>query len=150
MRKIIFSVIAIAFVSPFVYGEELVIHGVGMQWKPMVTFANTGDTLKFKGMIGHDTQTIAGLLPEGSSGWKSKLGAEGFGVVVEREGIYVFKCNPHIGAGMVGVVIVGEKNPPNNLEMIQTNLKNVKAGRNMVQRAIRKMNKALQRKKESG
>ena len=87
MRKIIFGVMAVALVSPFVYGEELVIHGIGMQWKPMVTFASTGDTLKFKGMIGHDTQTIAGLLPEGSPGWKSKLGAEGFGVDLEKEGI---------------------------------------------------------------
>ena len=124
--------------------EERVIEGVVTQWRPLVTFAQPGDTLRFKNMTGHDTETIEGMLPEGAEGWKSQLGAEGFAATVEKEGVYVFKCNPHITTGMVGVVVVGDARPPANLEAVKGNLDNVKIGRNMVNRALKKLDKALE------
>ena len=129
--------------SAVVLAEEHVIKGVVTQWQPLVTFAQPGDTLRFKGMTGHDTTTMEGMFPAGATGWQSKLGEEGYNVVLEQEGAYVFKCTPHISTGMVGVVIVGDARPPANLEQLETNLADVKVGRNMVNRALKKMKKAL-------
>ena len=124
--------------------EEHVVEGVVTQWRPLVTFAQPGDTIRFKSMTGHDTQTIDGMIPEGAEGWKSELGAEGFSVTVQQEGAYIYKCNPHITTGMVGVVVVGDARPPANMEALQENLANVKVGRNMVNRAIKKAKKAME------
>ena len=144
-KAVIISAMAVAILSATnCYAEEHVIEGVVTQWRPLVTFAQPGDTVRFKGMTGHDTQTIEGMLPEGAEGWKSKMGAEGFTGNLDKEGIYVYKCNPHITTGMVGVVVVGDARPPANLADIEANLKNVKVGRNMVNRAIKKMKKALE------
>lgn len=126
-----------------VNAEQHVIEGVVTQWRPMITFAQPGDTLRFKNMTGHDTETIEGMYPEGAESWKSKLGEEGFAVTVQQEGAYVFKCNPHITTGMVGVVVVGDAERPANLDVLIGNLSNVKVGRNMVNRALKKLDKAL-------
>ena len=131
-------------VSVSVSAEERVIQGVVTQWKPLVTFAQPGDIIRFNGMAGHDTETIEGMIPEGAATWKSKLGEEGFSVTVETEGMYVYKCNPHMSTGMVGVVIVGDARPPANMAAIEENLPNVKVGRNMVNRALKKAKKALE------
>lgn len=126
--------------------DEHVVQGVVTQWKPLVTFAQPGDTIKFMNMIGHDTETIEGMVPDGATTWKSKLGEEGFSAKVDTEGAYVYKCNPHISTGMVGVIVVGDANPPHNLPQVEENLVKVKVARNMVNRAIRKMKKALENK----
>lgn len=131
------------FVSP-AQADEHVVEGVVTQWKPLVTFAKAGDTLRFKNMTGHDTETVEGMLPEGATPWKSKLGEEGFSVTLDKDGAYVYKCNPHMTTGMVGVVVVGDARPPVNRAALDANLANVKVGRNMVQRAIKKMEQALE------
>ncbi|MEQ8659419.1 MAG: plastocyanin/azurin family copper-binding protein [Gammaproteobacteria bacterium] len=131
-------------VAAEVAAEEHVVEGVVTQWRPMITFAQPGDSLRFKNMTGHDTETIEGMIPEGAEGWKSQLGDEGYNVNLETEGVYVFKCNPHISTGMVGVVVVGDARPPQNLEGLKANLENVKVGRNMVNRALKKLDKALE------
>ena len=123
--------------------EEHVIQGIVTQWRPMVTFAKPGDTIRFNGMIGHDTQTVEGMIPEGATPWQAKLGEEGFVATVDKEGAWIFKCNPHVTTGMVGVVVVGDARPPVNRAALEASLPNVKVGRNMVQRAIKKMDQAL-------
>ena len=135
--------IACALASAAATAEEHVVEGVVTQWRPLVTFAQPGDTLRFKGMTGHDTETIEGMFPEGAEGWKSQLGEEGYNVNLKDEGVYVFKCNPHISTGMVGVVVVGSERPPANLAALEEKLPNVKVGRNMVNRALKKLKKAL-------
>ncbi len=124
--------------------EEHVIEAVVTQWKPMVTFAKVGDTVRFKNMIGHDTETIDGMVPDGATKWKSKLGEEAFTATLDKEGAWIFKCNPHMTTGMVGVVVVGEARPPANVKQLEANLPNVKVGRNMVNRALKKMAQALE------
>jgi hypothetical protein len=47
---------------------------------------------------------------------------------------------------MVGAIIVGDANPPVNMAQIDENLANIKIARNMVNRAIKKMKKALENK----
>lgn len=129
--------------------EEIEIMAVVTQWKPLVTFAQPGDTIKFVNMAGHDTETIEGMIPEGAEPWKAAMGAEAFSVTLEKEGAYIYKCNPHITTGMVGAVVVGDSDPT-NLDALIANMENVKVGKNMVNRTIKKMKKALKKRAEGG
>ena len=125
------------------FSVEHTVKGVVTKWKPMVTFAQPGDTIKFIGMIGHNTVTIDGMIPEGAEGWESKYGDEGYTVTVNKEGAYVFKCTPHITTGMVGAIVVGDTMPPANLAIIDKSVSKVTIGKSMVKRTIKKMKAAI-------
>ena len=145
MHRSIIAFAVLALTASFcVSAEQRIVQGVVTQWKPLVLFAQPGDTVRFTGMTGHDTETIDGMIPEGAETWKSKLGEEGFSVTLNQEGMYVYKCNPHMSTGMVGVIIVGDTRPPANLAAIEESLPDVKIGRNMVNRALKKAKKALE------
>jgi pseudoazurin len=58
---------------------------------------------------------MEGLIPAGAEAWHSGMG-ENYQRTFTVEGIYVYKCTPHFGAGMGGVVIVGK---PTNLAEVQ-------------------------------
>ncbi len=124
--------------------EEHVIKGVVTNWVPLVTYAKPGDVIKFEQMTGHDSESIEGMIPEDAEHWHSGLGAEGFSVTLEKEGAYIYKCNPHITTGMVGAIVVGD-GAPSNLDALESNIDNVKVGKNMVERAIRHMKQELQK-----
>ncbi len=125
--------------------EQLEIKGVVTNWVPLVLFAQPGDTVTFVNMAGHDTAALDGMFPEGAEGWQSKLGEEAFTITVEKEGAYIYKCTPHISTGMVGAIVVGDADPA-NLPAIEESLPDVKIGRNMVNRVIKKMKKALEKR----
>jgi len=111
-------------------------------WEPLVLFAKPGDTVTWTNMIGHDTESIDGMIPAGATKWRSKLG-ERYTITLEKEGAYVYKCNPHISTGMVGAIVVGDQ-PPANVAAIEAALDSVPVAANMVGRAIRKMKKAIE------
>ena len=48
--------------------QQHVVKGVVTQWSPMILFVRPGDQIVFKGMIGHDSQTIDGMIPDGAQG----------------------------------------------------------------------------------
>lgn len=81
----------------------------GLQvFKPRVVTAKVGDTIKFVPTNPtHQSVSIAGMLPEGVTGWEGKVNQE-VSYVVPKEGVYGYKCTPHYAAGMVGLVVVGE------------------------------------------
>ena len=66
-------------------------------------------------MSTHNTESLEGLIPEGAEMWSSKM-SENYSHTFTQEGIYIYKCVPHFGAGMGGAIIVGE---PVNLEQIK-------------------------------
>ena len=140
-RLAVFFLCAVA--AQLACAEQRIIKGVVTQWDPLVLFAEPGDTVTFTNMAGHDTEALEGMIPEGAEGWKSKLGEEGFTITVEKEGAYIYKCTPHMSTGMVGAIIVGAAEPE-NLPAIEASLPDVKVGRNMVNRTIKKMKKALE------
>lgn len=150
VSKFRLSAVVLSFLmSGLANAEEHIVKGVITQWQPLVTFAQPGDTVRFTGMAGHDTASMEGLIPEGAEVWHSKLGEEGFVVELEKEGVYVYKCTPHISTGMVGVIIVGEGDPA-NMGDIEANAGKVKVGGNMVKRAIRKTKKELEKRAAGG
>ena len=105
--------------------------------------AEPGDTVRSTGMIGHNTVVISGMIPENAVGWDSKYGEENFTITVTEEGAYIFKCTPHITTGMVGAIVVGNAQPPQNLSSIEGSLAKVTIGKRMVARTIKKMKSAV-------
>ena len=135
--------------TQLVLSVEHTVKGVVTKWKPMVTFAQPGDTIRFVGMIGHNTVTIDGMIPDGAKGWESKYGDEGYTVTVNEEGAYIFKCTQHITTGMVGAIVVGDEMPPTNLAAVDKNVSKVTIGKSMVKRTIKKMKKAIASRTDS-
>jgi pseudoazurin len=142
MGRFFVITVCISFIGS-TYAAEHVVKGVVTKWRPMITFAEPGDTVRFIGMIGHNTVVIPGMIPENAIGWDSKYGEEDFTITVTEEGAYIFKCTPHITTGMVGAIVVGNAQLPQNLSSIEGSLAKVTIGKRMVARTIKKMKSAV-------
>lgn len=95
-----------------------IINAEARIFNPDVIYVKLGDHVRFVNMTSHDAvsinqvplpdgQVFDGMLPEGAEGWKSKMGND-FTLQLDIEGVYPYVCIPHIGFGMVGVIVVGE------------------------------------------
>lgn len=93
-----------------------------LAFDPVVIKIAPGDTVYWDNMATHNVHMMEGLIPEGTEAFVSPLG-EDISETFEKEGIYIYQCDPHIGAGMGGVVIVGK---PTNLDAIKA--QDVKGG----------------------
>jgi pseudoazurin len=92
--------------------------GQPMQFDPAFLKIEPGDTVTFVATDkGHNSESILGMIPEGAETWKGKINEE-IQVTFSTEGIYGYKCTPHFGMGMVGLVQVG--NSTENLDAAQT------------------------------
>ena len=127
--------ILLALISMFVMGSIEVsaqqIHIINAEariFNPDIIYVKPGDNVRFVNMTSHDAvsinqvplpdgQVFEGMLPEGAEGWKSKMGND-FTLQLDIEGVYPFVCIPHIGFGMVGVIVVGE---PVNIDTAMEN-----------------------------
>ncbi|MBO9473310.1 pseudoazurin [Shimia sp. R10_1] len=77
-----------------------------MIFKPLIQVVQPGDTVRFVSVDkGHNTQSVAGMLPDGAEEWKSKISKD-FEVTLTVPGFYGYKCTPHTAMGMVGLIIV--------------------------------------------
>lgn len=83
---------------------------------PLIVKIAPGDTVSWKNMTGHISESIDENLPEGAEGWMSAMGENFQTPPLTVEGVYPYKCTPHWGVGMGGVIIVGE---PTNLDAIK-------------------------------
>lgn len=89
-----------------------------MQFEPAYLKVAPGDTVTFINKDkGHNSEAIKGAVPEGAELWKGKVNEE-LQVTFNTEGIYAYKCTPHVGMGMVGVVQVGDGNA--NVEQVKS------------------------------
>jgi pseudoazurin len=91
-----------------VNAEEHIVNAAAREFKPAIVYVQPGDTVKFTNMTSHNSVTY--LTPEGATGWGEKgkmAGASFITPPIDTEGIYGYVCEPHIGFGMVGVVVVG-------------------------------------------
>ena len=88
-----------------------------MVFEPNFVSVAPGDTIRFVPTDkGHNAETIKGMFPEGGNEFKGKINEE-FSVTFDVEGAYAYKCLPHFGMGMVGMIVVGEA--PANLEALK-------------------------------
>lgn len=79
-----------------------------MVFEPAFIKVAPGDTVKFLAtQKGHNAESVAGMAPAGGTTFKGKINEE-IAVKFNKEGVYGYKCLPHLGMGMVGVVQVGK------------------------------------------
>ncbi|MBN3561469.1 pseudoazurin [Aliamphritea spongicola] len=86
-----------------------------MVFEPSVLQVEVGDTVTF---IPSDPvhDSISVLTPAGANSWHGKRDQK-ISVVINKEGVYIYKCAPHYYYGMVGVIHAG--NPVNLAEAQQ-------------------------------
>ena len=89
----------------------------GLQvFKPRLVKAKVGDTITFVPTDPtHQSASIAGMLPEGVTGWEGKVN-EKVSYVVPKPGVYGYKCTPHYAAGMIGLIVVEGEGSDANVE----------------------------------
>ncbi len=67
-----------------------------------------GDSVKFIATDkGHNAESIPGMAPAGAPAFKGAINQE-IEVRFTQAGLYGYKCLPHLGLGMVGVIAVGD------------------------------------------
>jgi len=123
--------------------ENHVVTAAVTAFKPMVLKIAPGDTVSFENMNGHISNTIftnkdqstTEYIPAGATGWTSAMGENVTTPPLTVEGIYLYKCDPHWGAGMGGVIIVGT--PTNLDDILATKPKGA------LKRLVKKAKKAL-------
>lgn len=87
--------------------------GQAMVFEPATVKAAVGDVITFIPVDkGHDAAAVKDMIPEGVSEFKGKMN-EAVKLTVEKEGAYVVKCTPHLGMGMIALVVVGDAAPAN-------------------------------------
>lgn len=78
-----------------------------MVFSPGFVKVAPGDTVRFLPRDkGHNAESIAQLTPKGAATFKGAVNQE-LVVRFSTPGLYGYKCFPHFGMGMVGVVQVG-------------------------------------------
>lgn len=88
-----------------------------MVFEPALTKVQPGDSVTFIPTDkGHNVESIKDMIPAGAEAFKSKMN-ETYKVTFTTPGAYAVKCTPHVGMGMVGLVVVGDK--PANLDAIK-------------------------------
>ena len=68
--------------------------------------------------FGHDAVAVEGLIPSGAEAFAGYKNAD-LTVKFEAQGVYVYQCTAHQGAGMVGLVVVGDSKA--NLDAVIAN-----------------------------
>jgi pseudoazurin len=88
--------------------------GQMMAFDPAFLQVAPGDTVTFVPTDkGHSSDSIDGMIPDGATPWQGKI-SQGITVTLTVPGVYGYKCLPHFGLGMVGLIEVGTN--PSNLE----------------------------------
>lgn len=78
-----------------------------MVFEPALVRVEPGDTVRFVAADkGHNVESIETMLPDGAAPFTGKINEE-VTVRFEKAGVYGYRCKPHYGMGMVGLVVVG-------------------------------------------
>ena len=99
---------ACIFLMPAIaVADDVTVNAEARVYNPAIVYINPGDTVHWNNMTSHNNVTY--VLPEGATGWgeHGQLPGASFSATPDKEGVYGYVCEPHIGFGMVGVVVVG-------------------------------------------
>lgn len=106
------AVAAVALASPAAAADHVVKmlnkgKAGAMVFEPALVKVKPGDTVTFVPTDkSHNAESIPGMLPPGAASFKGKMN-QPVKVTFSKPGVYGYKCLPHYGMGMVGVVVVG-------------------------------------------
>lgn len=118
------SVVAVLAVAAFpAYAADFQVQMLNkgaagtMVFEPSYIKVAAGDTVTFVPTDkGHNAESIKDMIPEGAEPFKGQSGKE-IVVTFTVPGAYGVKCAPHIGMGMVALVVVGDA--PTNVEALK-------------------------------
>lgn len=94
-----------ALMSSGAWAVDHVVKGKGVAFDPVVVFAQVGDTIAFRNMAAHFVASIK--VPESAEKMTSAMG-EDYDYPLGKAGVYFYKCPPHWGARMGGLIVVGD------------------------------------------
>lgn len=83
----------------------------GVKFAPMFIYIEPGDQVAWENMPSHNIETLEGMIPDGQEMIKTELGDNYF-TTFDTVGIIVYKCTPHWGARMGGIIVVGKPENP--------------------------------------
>ena len=116
--------IALATTAPYATAADFEVHMLNkgkdgaMVFEPGLTKVAKGDTVTFIPTDkSHNAETIKDLIPAGAKPFKGKMN-ETVKITFDVDGAYAVKCAPHMGMGMVALVVVGEK--PANIDAVKS------------------------------
>lgn len=131
MKFKVLSILSALFLSANVIAADFTVEmkNAGadgtMVFEPAVLKVAVGDTVTFVPTDSfHNSETVDGLTPAGAVTWKGEMNKP-VTVTLDKEGVYVYKCLPHLPMAMVGVVVAGE---PVNLADIKEKAVSLEAG----------------------
>jgi len=105
---------AVAFLPIFaapLHAADATVNAVGVQFEPLTVYIEPGDSVSWTSMAGHNVETIGAMIPDGGTELNTELGVE-VSATFDTPGLYVYKCTPHWGSRMGGVIVVGEPEDP--------------------------------------
>ena len=128
MKKLATAVIgmtlAMATMASYAVAADFEVHMLNkgkdgaMVFEPGLIRIAKGDTVTFIPTDkSHNAETIKDLIPEGATPFKGKMN-EKITIAFDVDGAYAIKCAPHVGMGMVALVVVGDA--PANIEAVKT------------------------------
>ncbi|MEO0327836.1 MAG: plastocyanin/azurin family copper-binding protein [Pseudomonadota bacterium] len=110
---ILISLPSFVIAEPKVHTVEMITEGGKKLFVPDFLEVSVGDIVRFVNISGnHNTESIKGMIPQGAESWRSNI-SETFELTIQKEGVYAYKCTPHLQKRMVGVIVAG--NPAINL-----------------------------------
>jgi len=109
IRNVLAAVLAVSIymLPTIVSAKDHVIKAGPRAFENAILYVAEGDKVAFSNMTSHNSQSVEGLIPEGATAWQGGMG-ENISLTMEKPGIYSYVCLPHIGFGMVGVIVVGD------------------------------------------
>ncbi len=90
-----------------VFAEMTTITALGVKFDQEIVYIDEGDTVSWEGMAGHNIETLPAMSPEGFEQEITEVG-EDVTLTFDKPGIVVYKCTPHWGSRMGGIVVVGK------------------------------------------
>jgi len=87
------------------------VKAIQVKFDPLFVYIEPGDRIDWTNMAGHLIETIESMSPEGAEMILTEMGKD-VSHTYEVEGIHVYKCTPHWGARMGGIVVVGKPEDP--------------------------------------
>lgn len=83
-----------------------IVKAVGVKFDPMFLVVEPGDTVTWTNMPAHLVESIGEMSPEGQPSFISEMG-QTVSYTFDVEGVVTYKCTPHWGARMGGMILVG-------------------------------------------
>ena len=93
---------------------DATVQAAGVKFEAQTVYIEAGERVSWEGMNGHNVESLNAMIPEGGTEFNTQVG-ENVTLTFEEPGIYVYKCTPHWGARMGGVIVVGQPENPGQI-----------------------------------